>query len=637
MRNFICHWQWTFCLFLLTLVLVAGVAWKGVRVIDAAREAQQDMEMTVAAASELARDPGNNSAVIALAGRIDKLARSLQTLRAELQPLESFLGLARWLPSEASWMADVPDVLAVAAPVAQAGAIVARPFSAAASSDEPTKGRLSKWLAAVGSIALEKPELEHRLDEAETALARMRGRQLKGPLSRLDRAFGLLAEALPRLRQGLNLAEAVRPSLGFDGPRTYLLLGQNSAEIRATGGFIGSAGAVTVENGAVLRLDYDSSYTIDEGVNTPIPPAPLARYLGLGGWYLRDANWSPDFPTTASQVQLAWSRTGRDPADGVIAFDTATVKALLRVLGPVETPGFGQISADNFDQRAAEELYSPAALAAAGGFHQAKGIFVSAVGRALVERLLDLSPSGLLPLSTELLRLVEEKHIQLAFADQQVARIAAASSWDGAVPPMSGDSLFVVDTTVSYGDTYAFVRSEVSLRVDLREKSLGLHELVLTYNNEFPRGLQPWIPEFIVDGATIDPTTGKLQARPGFWGNWLRVYLPSATRVADVDGLSDPVLPWQESGRLVVAGYLPLAPGERRTVTVRYFNSAGKDEESGAYRLFLQKQAGLECRPTSITVVWSNGESTDYHQCPTRDQWVELLSSNVRGRAEALN
>ena len=51
------------------------------------------------------------------------------------------------------------------------------------------------------------------------------------------------------LRDGLELAQALPSLLGADKPAEYLLLAQNPDELRATGGFIGAVGVLTLDQG----------------------------------------------------------------------------------------------------------------------------------------------------------------------------------------------------------------------------------------------------------------------------------------------------------------------------------------------------------------------------------------------------
>ncbi len=625
--------RWGLLLGALGLLLLAAVSWKAVRLWDATTRLQQEATGTAAIVGALQKEPTSAAPLVALGPALGRSSAALTALQAEVQPLEPLLRATRPLPGQIGWLADLPDLLSLATPLAQAGAMVVLPFSEAAQSaaSAPRQDQLGLYLAAAVGLAPRMPELAARLDAAEAALVRLRGRQLGGPLRPATPFLAQGSDLLPSARQGLELLSALGPALGMERPRSYLLLGQNNAEIRATGGFIGSVGIVTLDKGVVTRMEYGSSYLPDEKVVPPPPPQPMARYLGLGGWYLRDANWWPDFPSSAAQVEQAWLRAGRDPIDGVIAIDATAVTALLSIVGPIQVPGYGSVSADGFERAAADQLYSRAALASPADFHHAKSAFFGAASHALMDRLLNLSPADLLPVQRELQQLLREKHLQLAFKDRPLLQVAHANGWDGSIPSTDEDSLYVVDTTVSYGDTYPFVDTEASLTINVAEDGSQQHELVLDYINNYPRGLPSWMPPAMVGGETFDPSTGKLTVVPGFWGNWLRVYLPPDARVTGVEGLVDGPSPTLEFGRAMVAGYLPVEPGRRRSVRLRYVTGAGRRQDRDPYRLFLQKQAGLEGRKISVVVTWPDGSSTAYGGRPVEDLQILLRSNDARG------
>src|SRR5205807_1023773 len=91
--------------------------------------------------------------------------------------------------------------------------------------------------------------------------------QLDGPLAPADGALDRLDPKWPALLSTVqtlaDLPVAYSASMGFDRPKTYLILGQSNDEIRATGGFIGSMGLLTVSHGKIEQLDYKSSYDWD--------------------------------------------------------------------------------------------------------------------------------------------------------------------------------------------------------------------------------------------------------------------------------------------------------------------------------------------------------------------------------------
>ncbi len=621
MRSIV-HGRWLRLWVLATVALLLLLAgWRAYRLVEAVRSAQRHATDVVALGRRLQANPGDVEVLASLGPSTEGLAVSLERLQSEVAPLEPLLALSRPLP-EVGWIADAPDLLRLAVPASQMGSVIAGSLSKPPS--EPCKDQLCRVLTAAVDLGVREADLIDQLDRAQVAMDRLKGRDLRGPLQQAGAPLARARELMPKFRQALRLLPAAGLALGMQGPRTYLLLGQNNAELRATGGFIGSFGAVTVDRGTLSEFDYGSSYNADQGAAVPPPPDPLARYMGLGGWYLRDANWWPDFPASAAQVEEAWRRAGHGRVDGVIAFDTTAVEALLQAVGPLELPGYGQVAAGNFEQVAAQQLYSRAALATANSFHQARGAFLGAVGKALVDRITSMPPAQLLSIAPRLEPLLDEKHLLLAIKEPRLLEFVNSSGWDGAIPPIQGDSLLVVDTTVSYGDSYSFVSVRDSLSINLAEDGSNSHDLVLDYYNNYPRGLPPWVPPEMVGGDSFDPYTGKLIRTPGFWGNWLRVYIPSEARSISVDGLLDPTPPQQQFGRTVVAGYLPLAPGQSRQVRLRYTTGAGKEEWIGGHHLYLQKQAGVPCRPISVAATLPGGRSASFQGCPMRDGWIGL-------------
>jgi hypothetical protein len=610
-------------------VLVAAILWKGIHTVDTARRAKQDLEATTAAVKALQERPADPAAMAAVGAALQPTARSLRALQTELQPLGPLVGLTRPLPPQVHWLADVPDVLAVAVPLVDAAALVSEPLTAAVPGAGAEPRQQAHFLLALGGRSADLPILMRELETAEAALPRLQGRALGGPLQPLGPLIAEVAESLPQVRQALGVLSVVGLVVSTSEPRTYLLIGQNNDELRASGGFIGTLGEFTVARGGILHFEYGSSYEVDAAITPPAPPPPFARHLGAGGWYLRDANWWPDFPATAAQIEEAWLRAGRGPLDGVIGIDNAVVDALLRIIGPLEVPGFGRVTADNFQRLTIEHLYSPTALAAAGDFHRNTTAFFGPFSRALVERLRTVSPAEVIALGQALRKLLDEKHIQVASKDPRVIELAHAQGWAGAIPALADDSLYVVDTTVSYGKSYLFVHSEGALQVAVSPDGRAAHDLVLRYANVYPRGRPAWMPAALVGGEHFDATSGRMVQDPGFWGNWLRVYLPLEAREIVVDGLEELTPPQPEFGRMLVAGYLPTAPGQTREVRVRYVTSSGTPP-ADTYHLFLQKQAGVHCRPMTILTRWPSGQSASYEGCPTVDRWVELAKPPTR-------
>jgi hypothetical protein len=615
------------------VVVLVGV--KAARTVGAALQAQRDLQGAVVVAAALTEGVLSPAGVRAAAAALPAAVRSLEALAEEIAPLEPVLGAARGLPQRVSWVADAPEALRAGIALGRAASLAAGPVAAALPSgdDEPM---LLRAIGGVGALAEVAPQLDAELERASRSLAQLRGRSLGGPLSRLEPMVPELERALPAIRLALRAVPAMGPAVGLAGTRRYLVVGQNNYELRATGGFIGSAGVATLQDGQLADLAYGSSYTVDADARAPAAPIPMQRYLGLGAWYLRDANWWPDFPASAAQLETAWLRAGQPAVDGVIAFDMTAVVSLLRAVGPIEVAGYGPVTPESFERQASLELYSPEAVTGPAAFHAAKSAFLAPVARALVQRLLTVRPTELPILARELARLADEKHLQLALKDPVLADLVHSLGWAGAIPSIREDSLYAVDTTVSYGDTHRFIKTEAALSVVIDGSARRTNQLTLTYSNGFPEGLPEWLPLPMVEGGTFDPAAGKVIDIPGFWGDWLRVYLPPTATVIDLGGLQDVVPVAQEFGRTVVAGYLPLRPGDSQRVTLRYTTEEPPGSDGKSYRLFLEKQAGIDCRSLSVSVRWPTGVGS-YDGCSKADAWIELRPgvSGVRELAPA--
>jgi hypothetical protein len=594
--------------------LLALGGWKATRVAYALRDATREVSSLRSLAEDVRVNPADTEALGRLLNAARAAAPPMRRLDEEVAPLAGAIRLVGSLPAVA-WVQPAPDVLQLASALTG--------FAARAANDLD-RGAGSAGLAdprrAAAAIAADAPALDALLAEAEAAAARLDGVQLMGPLGRYGEVVAAISPRLPALRRAVQLTPALADALGLNGPRRYLLLGQNEREIRATGGFIGTVGSLVIDQGAISQVEYESSYLVDGAVPAAPPPAPIGRYLGLAGWYLRDSNWWPDFPSSAGQALARWRQAGRPEIDAVIAFDSTLVRRLIDALDGIDVPGLGAVSGEGFERAALGQLYTAPAITAAGGYHEAKAAFLVPVARALIARLNNASPQEIMRVIGLFETLLEEEHIQISASRPVLANPLSALGWDGALPNVDGDSLLVVDSTVSYGDSWYFVRPTTELRVDVDDVGRATHELELQYANRFPDGYPDWMNDLMIEGRVFDPNTRQLSGPLGFWGNWLRVYLPPDASIIGVEGMETGPPAYQESGRIVVGGYLPVPPGAARTVRVRYTTGGTGAAE---YRIFVDKQAGTECRATTVTVRWPDRERKT-EVCPRVNGWVTL-------------
>jgi hypothetical protein len=129
--------------------------------------------------------------------------------------------------------------------------------------------------------------------------------------------------------------------LGADGPRTYMLLFQNNAEVRATGGMPGAYIVIRADAGAISITDQGTAATDLKVFDQPVLPLGeemVGLYTERPGVYPADVNLTPDFPTAAGLARAMYQKRSGVAVDGVMATDPVALSYLLRVTGPVKMP-----------------------------------------------------------------------------------------------------------------------------------------------------------------------------------------------------------------------------------------------------------------------------------------------------------
>lgn len=128
--------------------------------------------------------------------------------------------------------------------------------------------------------------------------------------------------------------EAVFNGMLREEDRVLLLL-QNQNEPRSTGGFAGSM--VLFEFGEeLITWDFLDIYEVDRLVPGESQPAAPEFFHNLSSTIsLRDANFWPDFPTSAQAYQAFFESAGQKPPSTVVAINLNTIKTLMELSPPI--------------------------------------------------------------------------------------------------------------------------------------------------------------------------------------------------------------------------------------------------------------------------------------------------------------
>ncbi|MDV8146995.1 DUF4012 domain-containing protein [Arthrobacter sp. B10-11] len=360
--------------------------------------------------------------------------------------------------------------------------------------------------------------------------------------------------------------------LGAQGPRNYLLMIQNSAEVRASGGIPGALAVLTLDQGK-LSLGAQSSAG-DVGVMRPTVSVDAEQqqiYSGRLGKYMQDVNLTPDFPTSASTAQAMWERKTGQRVDGVISVDPVALGYLLDATGPVK-------------------VKSPELLAIAGG-----GLPTELNGKNVVPTLLSdvyqniqqprLQDAYFAGVAQEIFKelssgkadargLVEgitrgtsEGRVLLwsGLASEQVIMTKYPLSGSIAGPSVSPAQFGVYfnDGTGAKMDYY--VKRTVQLVEECTGDEYGQIKVRVTSTNTAPADAATSLPEYVTGGGIFGIAPGTVQTNVIAYGP-VQAYIETVL----VDGEKTDFAANRHSNRPVGSVTVTLAPGESSTVELTF-------------------------------------------------------------------
>ncbi|MBU1110692.1 DUF4012 domain-containing protein [Patescibacteria group bacterium] len=388
---------------------------------------------------------------------------------------------------------------------------------------------------------------------------------------------------LTNLNQNLPNAQVLLKQtpilLGLDEPHTFLILLQNNSELRATGGFIGSYAVADMVRGKLTRLKVDDIYNPDGLLeNTEPAPQPLQDNLGVDELGIRDANWWPDFATSASKIISLYEQATKEKVKSVIGINLSTLQNLLAQMGPVSIPDYQErISADNLFERA--EFHSEVGFTP--GSDQKKR-FLTALTQEILANLLSASTDTNLGLNKSAWQAVvttfgeglSGNDIYLFSSSSELADAYSQLGWNGNLKPLpvEKDFIAVVDSNIGGNKANFWVNRKTNYRLDIdREGNLSG---VLTVK---------W---------THTGTSGTWPG--GDYKNFVRIYVPKYAKLQEAEGFVSQLEPYTEFEYKVFSGIVEVPVNSSHQITLKYnLPPEVGFKDKNTYELTVRRQAGL--------------------------------------------
>lgn len=396
-------------------------------------------------------------------------------------------------------------------------------------------------------------------------------------------------------------------------PQHLLLMFQNPTEIRPAGGFLGSFGYLTFEQGNLKEIKIDDIYNADRQLDIKIIPPREMQSL-TRDWEARDANWFADFPVSAQKVisfleQAELFKKSNTEFFGTIAINTNVLKTLISFLGPIHIDEYDlTINADNFLQELQYEV--EAGRDHTPGKNPKK--VLSFLAPLLIEKMSALTETQQHNLLNQLKSHLEQKDILLYFKNAEMRQFASRLNADGAIAILPdsfvGDYLMVINANLAGGKTDAFIDQRIDLKSHLSENGIVANTLRITRSHTGQNEQEWWytatnknyIKVFSPPNTQLSAAEGNDEPRTAMTYSYIQNGYradPDLAAIEDKEIYLENFKIWKglESGKASFGTRLNVPAGESKTLSLDYqFQLPAAPAPDMHYQFIFEKQSGVQ-------------------------------------------
>ncbi len=332
---------------------------------------------------------------------------------------------------------------------------------------------------------------------------------------------------------------------------------------------------------------------------------PIKKYLGVENWYLRDANWVPDWSLSAQKINEIY--TGESLSLGqaapnfssIIAINPDFIVDLIRIVGPITIKG-ETYTPENFQellQYNVEIAYKDRNISS----WDRKDV-INELLNELKIRLFNLPSGSWSNLMKTIDKNIAEKNIQLYFPDEGLQSLVKEIGASGEVKQVDSDFLMVVDANLAAFKSDAVVKKRITYNVNQKNGSTSA-SLTLNYRHE-----------------------GDFNWRTTRYRSYTRIYAPMGSHLiassgldkekADWTVLDDPIL-----NKTIFGFFFTTEPGTEKEITLNYSLPSKINDSitNNKYELLVQKQSGRRTQELKVnlnpqknkSLNWSSDLNTD--------------------------
>ena len=410
---------------------------------------------------------------------------------------------------------------------------------------------------------------------------------------RFEYAKGKIAQIIKTLESIEEHFPAMLKLLGEKHQHRILVLLQNNAEARPTGGFIGSYAIVDLNDGLIENVKVEDVYHLDD-LYAEIVEAPeyLAKYSP--NFLFRNSNYSPDFSYSGKNAAWMLQKEGGPSVDTVIAINQSLLKEFLEITGPLKIGDLsGKISSENY-----EAVLTYIIEAKIWGKEDPKHVLKILISEFQKEIMKKENVASIMSI---LVKAAQEKMIMAYSKDSLVESFFDTLGISGRVPktPENEDYLSVIHVTMGGTKTEPLMEESILHDTQLEEDGTIIDEVTITRTHTFDRKHQArWNQQWDDFGIDHSEVPGYVVDILGRGTNYVntRIIVPEGSKLIEVKGISmDDVKVGYDKDleKTYFLTEMRTPPLNTTSITLKYELPNKLDfDPVDTYRLTVQKQPG---------------------------------------------
>ncbi|MEK7565591.1 MAG: DUF4012 domain-containing protein [Patescibacteria group bacterium] len=556
---------------------------------------------------------------------IQKISESILAIKKELEIVKSDLGKIAWaqvIPVFGPYLSDAIHGVNAAGYGLEAAEIISNavePYSdllglkgKGTFTGGTIEDRIAKTVETLDKVTPQLDQVSAKINLAKKEFSQInprrypetfRGVKIREQLTTasllIDQVSNFLTEAKP-------LAAKLPYLLGANGERKYLVLFQNDAEIRPTGGFLTAYAVFRIEKGRINIDTSDDIYKLDATVTKRVaPPEPIKLYLREYDWKLRNTNFSPDFEVSMKNfLSIYNSSPERKKIDGIFALDTYVLVKIMDILGPITAYGI------NFTTEKVPQCDCPMVIWELEKYadepkayeRESRKDIIGVLLQAMLQKAMKVPKNLWGPLFQTGLSQIEEKHVLVYLLDPEAQKGLQSLGASGQIKTYDGDYLHINDANLGGAKSNLYITQSVKQEISIKPDGT---ETNLTIEYRHPRR---------ADNCSLERKEGLCLS--GIYRDYVRVYLPLGSQIIEARGFESKNNVFEDLGKTVVDGFFTVVPEGLARLQIKYKTPV---KFAGVYREFIQKQPGTNANKYTIIV---NGKSQTFNLL--KDQEIKI-------------